>query len=119
MGVPGRELFHILPGSSAPVSRASLLEPGLRVLCELTEARLCLTVTKPASRKGGGNGFKRGGETKQNRTGLKEMYRLYRRWLLCAVKTYSWVMTFLKLGWAEDGPLSWSLVHFMMLIAGP
>lgn len=118
MGVPGRELFHIRPGSSAPVSRASLLEPGLRVLCELTEARLCLTVTKPASRKGGGNGFKRGGETK-NRTGLKEMYRLYRRWLLCAVKTHSWVMTFLKLGWAEDGPLSWSLVHFMMLIAGP
>lgn len=48
-GVPGRELFHVHPGSSAPVSRASLVEPGLPVLCELTGARLCLTVTKPAS----------------------------------------------------------------------
>lgn len=48
-GVPGRELFHVHPGSSAPVSRASPVEPGLPVLCELTGARLCLTVTKPAS----------------------------------------------------------------------
>lgn len=65
--MPGRELFHVHSGSSAPVSRASLVEPGLPVLCELTGARLCLTVTKPASWKGGGNGFKRRGETEQNR----------------------------------------------------
>lgn len=65
--MPGRELFHVHPGSSAPISRASLVEPGLPVLCELTGARLCLTITKPASWKGGGNGFKRRGETEQNR----------------------------------------------------
>lgn len=48
------------------------------------------------------------------------MYWVHPRWLHCVVNMdlHSPMVTFFKLGWVEDCPLSWSLDQFMMLISG-